>query len=241
MNGTALRPPTGVKPSVVSLDSNRVNTQGRSLGTVKSRTSQFVANIIQPGETIPLSVSGKTFYFTVATATLQARPSGGVFNDYTVGTGLELQEINSFELLEIRNANSFAVVFQVFVGFDAYLDKRLYLDTTTLPIVAFPTYPTPNAAAVVDITDRSSQVITDINGQQWYAISRSAIVISNTSTGTVLLVQKAGSAVSNGPAIAAVQPATAWRLEASGNYRLNVGGGNIDAIVCELYQSLKKT
>jgi len=240
-NGIRLRPPTGIKPSVVSLATNRVNSQGRSLGNVISRTSQFVANIIQPGETIPLSVTGLTFYFTVATAPLLARPGGGVFNEYGVGTGLELVEENSFELLELKNDNSFPVVFEVFIGFDKYIDKRLYLDTTSLPIVAFPTYDTPNSAANVNIEDKSAQVITDINGQDWYAISRIAIVISNTSTGVVLLLQEAGSVVANGPAIAAIQPATAFRLEVSGDYTINVGGGNIDAVVSELYQALMKT
>ena len=211
------------------------------MGSVKSRTSQFVANIIQPGETLPLSVAGLTFYLTVATAPLQIRPSGGTFNEYGVGTGLDLLEINSFEMLEVRNDNLFAVVFEIFVGFDEYIDKRLYLDTTSLPIITYPTYPTANAATAVLIPDLSAQVITDINGQDWYALSRVAIVIANIDSGVTLLVQQFGSVVANGPAIGAVFPLTSWQLPTAGDYQLSVGGGNVNCIVSELYQALIKT
>lgn len=229
-----------IPPSVVSTANNTVNTQGRPPISPKNRTSIFIANIIQAGETLPMSCAGNTFYVTVATAELQIRPSNGAFNAYSVGTGLEIDLANSFEMIEVRNDNAFAVVFQIFVGFDNYIDKRLYLDTTSLPIVAFPTFPTPNAAARVDIDDLSAQVIVDINGQEWYAISRVAIVIGNADSGVALLVQEEGSVVANGPAIGIVQPLTSWQLGVSGNYCLCTGGGNINAVVSELYQCLIK-
>lgn len=234
------KPLMPIPPSIVSVANNTVNTQGRPPATPKNRTSIFVSNIIQPGETIPLSCAGNTFYVTVATAELQIRPSGGAFNGYVVGTGLDLDLSNSFEILEIRNENAFAVVFQIFVGFDRYIDKRLYLDTTNLPQVVNPTHPIPNISATIPIPDLSAQVITDINGQQWYAISRVAIVIANVDAGVTLLVQKFGSVVSNGPAIGAVFPLTSWQLPVSGDYQLSVGGGNVNAIVSEIYQCLIK-
>lgn len=234
---TALPP---IPPSVVSVANNTINTQGRPPATPKNRTSIFVSNIIQPGETIPLSVAGNTFYVTVATAELQIRPGKGAFNGYTVGTGLDLDLSNSFELLEVANPNAFAVVFQIFVGFDRYIDKRLYLDTTNLPLVTIPTYPVPNTAPAVPIIDLSAQVVTDINGQEWYAISRQSILIANVDAGVTLLVQQFGSVVANGPAIGAVPPLTSWQVATSGDFTLHLGGANINAIVAEIYQCLIK-
>jgi hypothetical protein len=229
-----------IPASIVSVANNTVNTQGRPPATPKNRTSIFISNIIQPGETLPMSVAGNTFYVTVATAELQIRPSNGAFNGYSVGTGLDLDLSNSFEKIEVRNDNAFAVVFQIFVGFDRYIDKRLYLDTTNLPLVTIPTYSTPSTAAAVQITDKSAQVVTDINGQEWYAISRQSIVIANTDAGVTLLVQQFGSVVANGPAIGAVPPLTSWQLATSGDYTLHLGGAMINAIVAEVYQCLIK-
>lgn len=221
--------------------SNRVNSSGRSLGTVKARTSLFVSNLIPAGGTLPVPVSGTSFYVTVATAPFLIRPSGGVFNTYDVGTGLDLEEINSFSLLEVSNPNAFPVVFQLFVGFDKFIDKRLILSQTNLNVVARPTAPLPNTETAIEIDDISGQVFTDINGDEWYAIQRVALIISNTDGGVDLLLQESGSAVSNGPAIAAIFAKTSLRLEVAGDYSLSVGGGNINAVVSELYQAIPKT
>lgn len=221
--------------------SNRVNSSGRALGTVKARTSLFVSNLIPAGGTLPIPVSGTTFYVTVATAPFNIRPSGGVFNTYDVGTGLELEEINSFSLLEVNNPNAFPVVFQLFVGFDKFVDKRLILSQTNLTVVAKPTYDTPNSAAAVAIDDISGQAFTDVNGNEWYAIQRVSIIVSNMDGGIDLLLQESGSVVSNGPAIAGIFAKTSLRLDVAGDYSLSVGGGNINAVVSELYQAIPKT
>lgn len=221
--------------------SNRVNSSGRALGTVKARTSLFVSNLIPAGGTLPIPVAGTSFYVTVATAPFNIRPSGGVFNTYDVGTGLDLEEINSFSLLEVNNPNAFPVVFQLFVGFDKFIDKRLILSQTNLNVVAKPTYDTPNSAAAVAINDISGQAFTDINGNEWYAIQRVAIIISNMDGGVDLLLQESGSVVANGPAIAGIFAKTSLRLDVSGDYSLSVGGGNINAVVSELYQAIPKT
>jgi hypothetical protein len=221
--------------------SNRVNSSGRALGTVKARTSLFVSNLVPAGGTLPIPVSGTSFYVTVATAPFNVRPSGGVFNTYDVGTGLDLEEINSFSLLEVNNPNPFPVVFQMFVGFDKFIDKRLILSQTNLTVVAYPTYATPNSAAAVAIDDISGQAFTDINGNEWYAIQRAAIIVCNTDGGVDLLLQESGSVVANGPAIAAIYAKTSLRLDVAGDYSLSVGGGNINAVVSELYQAIPKT
>lgn len=239
--GQSIFPGTPAQQIGVSESDNRTNSMGRSLGTVKSRTSLFVANSIPAGQTIPIPIAGTQFYVTALTATVSIRPSGGIFNEYEVGTGLQLQEINAFDLLEIRNDNAFPVVFQLFVGFDQFIDKRLILDLVSQPAVTVATYPVPNAATVVNITDLTGQPVTDINGGTWYALARIAICVFNTDTGVTLLLHKANATSSSDPAVAAIFPVTGLNFPSSGDYRLTTGGGNINAVVSEIYQCIPRS
>lgn len=222
------------RPPVTSKNTNRVNTSGQP-GDVKWRTSLRLTNVIQAGQQIPVSVSGTQFYFVTATAKLAVQPSGGVFSDYGQGEGMNLSEENAFSSLQIKNNNSFPVVYDLFVGFQGFIDNKLILTNSLYPVVAKPTYPIASAAPVVDITDVSGSAFTDVNGNEWYALNRVAIVISNTSSGVTLLLQKADSTTSSDEAVIAIFPQTSIRFDLSGNYRLNLGGANIDAIVSELY------
>lgn len=223
----------------VAQGDNRINPSGRSLGTVKSRTSLFYQGVVAAGDTNTIPASGTQFYVTASNGEVFIRPAGGIFNGYVQGTGLQLLEINYFDLLEVRNENSFPVAYQLFVGFDQYIDRRIYLDNTNTPSVSFPTYPTPNSAPLVDITDRSGSAFNDINGNPFLALYREAIIISNTDTGVTLLLQKANSVIAGGPAIGAIFPQTSFRLETSGDYRLHLGGANINAVVSEIYKSIR--
>lgn len=225
------------RPPVV-VTNNRVNSQGIVPANTRGRSSLRYANVLPAGKSLQIPANGTQFYFRTATATISARPNGGVFSDYVQGEGLQLDLDNTFSVVEVKNNNSFDVIFELFVGFQGFIDNKLIIANNLYPQVAFPTYPTASAAATVDITDKSGTQFTDVNGNKWYALSRVAIVISNTDSGTTILVQKAGSAVANGPAVAAVFPLTSIRLDISGNYRLNIGGGNINAIVSEIYQAI---
>lgn len=222
----------------VATGSNRTNSGGRSLGTVKSRTSLLVNNIVPAGGILPVPAAGTQFYVTISTGLIGIRPSGGVFNNYAPGTGLQLEEINAFDLLEVKNENSFAVVFQLFIGFDQFIDNRVIVNQTGQALVARPTYDTPSSAASVDIDDISGQQFSDVNGNNFYALSREAIYVFNPDAGVTLLLQESGSIVSNGPAVAIIYPQTSLRYAASGDYSLNVGGGNINAVVSELYEAI---
>ncbi len=240
-NGNSIFRGTPAQQVGVSNTDNRTNSSGRSLGTVKARTSLFIDGQIPAGETMPVPIAGTQFYVTALTATIGIRPSGGIFNDYEVGTGLQLQEINAFNLLELRNENAFPVVYQIFVGFDQFIDKRLILDLVSQPAVVNPTYPVPNAATAVAIDDLSGQAITDINGGTWWALARIAICVFNTDTGVTLLLHESGASSASDPAIAAIFPQTALNYPASGDYALTTGGGNINAIVSEIYQCIPRT
>lgn len=222
----------------VAQGNNRLNSSGLPLADFRSRGSQQINNIVQAGDTLPVPCNGTQFYVLFCSNTISIRPSGGVFNDYGQGTGLNLPDINQFNLLEVKNNSASAIVFALFVGFDSFIDNRLILTDNLTPLVAFPTYPTANAANAIAINDLSGQPFTDINGKKWYGVSRQSILVFNPDTGVTLLLQAAGSAISSGPAVGIIYPQTSLNYPASGNYSISVGGGNINAIVSEIYTAL---
>ncbi len=233
-------PPT-IPNNLVATGTNRTSSIGASLGTVKYRTSLTVNNIVPANSTLQVPGAGTQFYVVVQTAPIAIRPNGGVFNTYEQGTGLQLDEVNSFSFLEVKNDNAFPVVFSLFIGFDQYIDNRLILTNTGTRLVARPTYPTASAGTSVNINDIAGSQFTDINNHDWYALSREAIYISNLDPGVTLLLQKSGSIVSNGLAVMGIYPVTSLRSAASGDYSLSVGGGAINAIVSELYNAIPVT
>lgn len=222
----------------VATGSNRTNSSGSPLGTVLSRTSLTINNIVPANSTLQVPATGTQFYVIIQTAPLSIRPSGGVFNQYTQGTGLQLEEINAFQLLEVKNDNAFSVVFSLFVGFDQYIDNRLILGDTGQLLVARPTNSLASVATNININDISGNAFVDINGDTYYALSREAIYVFNPDTGTTLLLQKYGAVTSSGVSVACIYPTSSLRYAASGDYCLNLGGAAINAIVSELYNAI---
>lgn len=215
---------------------------GIAPGGIRAKGSQVITNVVAANGTLPLRVSGSQFYMLTASAAVDIRPmaagSVGFFDTIVTGTGKNFGNVNAFEQLEVKNNNAFAVIFSLFIGWDDYIDKRLIVASNTNPQVIFPTYQVPSSAAVVNINDLSGQAFVDINGGKWYAVNRVAIQIFNPDTGVTLLLQKAGSVVGNGPAIGIIYPQTSLRIDASGNYCLQLGGANINAIVSEIYNAV---
>lgn len=223
-------------PPQIATGSNRVNSAGEFPRAAIGKTSTVIRNIVPAGQTVPFPAAGDSFYVTFASAPLTIKPDTGVANSYVQGTGLNL--INPFNQLNITNPGTAAVVFEVFVGFDEYIDNRVIIAQQAVNSYAFATYPTPNAAAAVAINDLSGTQIADINGNKFYAVSREAIYIGNPDPAVTILLQKQGSAVANGPAVLPIYPLTSLRYPAGGNFSLSVGGGNINAIVSEIYYGL---
>jgi hypothetical protein len=209
---------------------------------IRAKSSQIITNVVAAGGTLPMRVSGMQYYVVTSTAPIRVRAmsagSVGIFDEHTPGTGKVFDELNAFEQIEVNNPNAFAVIFQIFVGWDDYIDKRLILAAQTQKAIVYPTYQTPNSAAVVNITDLSGQQFQDIDNNKWYALNRIAIMIFNPDAGVTLLLQKSNSVVGNGPAIGVILPLTALRYDAAGNYRLHLGGANINAVVSEIYNAI---
>lgn len=226
---------------------NRVNTSGRSpekenwLGALRIRNIVAAAttanNVTTPGS-LQIPCFGTQFYFRIATGTLEAKTKTTIFSPYDQGEGQNFSSDNAFSLIELRNNNAFPVVFELCISFAGFIDNKLILAQGTDFRVAFPTYKTPNSAAVVNITDLSGTKITDINGNQWYAMWREAILVFNNDTGLTLLLQVADTTTANDEAVGIIYPVTSIRFDFGGNYRLNVGGGNINAIVSEIYHCI---
>lgn len=229
-------PPTN---NTRALGDNRTNSSGNfaAVGPL-GRTSIIYPLVVPANSVAPVPCAGTTFYVTVSTGPVDIRPIGGVFNTYTNGKGLKLKLENAFPSLEVRNTTSNPLVVQLFVGFDEFIDNALILANTGQALVANPTNPTASVATNINIPDLSGGAFTDINGVEWYALQREAIYVFNPDAGVTLLLQRFGSVVANGPAVAVIYPVTSLRYPASGDYCINVGGGAINAIVSELYQAI---
>lgn len=232
---------SGFTPPLVSPANNRVNTSGAALPDKKNRQSSVTNFTIPANSTTQVAGTGTQFYLLFTSAPVAIRPAKGSFNTYNTGQGLGLDDQNAFASLEIQNTTANTIVVSLFIGFQEFIDRTLIINNVTQPAVAYPTYPVANAAATVTIADLSGTTFSDINGKKWIAVSRVAILVFNLDSGATYLIQKSGSAVSNGPAIGAVFPLTAVRLDISGNYTMATGGGNINVIVSEIYQALPST
>jgi hypothetical protein len=197
---------------------------------------------IQPAE-IPIVATGNVFYLRSANGELDITPfragAAGTENTFGVGQGREVG--NGFENLSIKNFNLFPVVGLLWIGWDNFINNQLIIDNAQQPQIGFPTYPIPNSATSLNITDRSGQAINDINGGQWLALYRIAIMIFNLDTGTTSLLFKTGGSPGS-PAIAAIPPAPLpIRLDLAGNFTINNGGSNLNMIVSEIYACISPT
>lgn len=228
-------------PSIAQ-GSNRVNSSSSFAPSETARTSQLISNVIAPSATLVLPCSGTRFYFAYSSGAINVRPNGGVFNTYVQGTGLALTTVaNAFVLLEIQNPNTSPVLFQIFVGWDNFIDNRLILQTQTQPQVAFPTSPVTSSTNLIAINDLSTTKFFDINGAPWFGVSRTSILITNFDAAATYLLQAATPppASSASPAIMGILPAGIYNVPVQGNYVISTyGGGNINCVVSEVYTAI---
>lgn len=216
--------------------SNRVNSSNRPTSNNLSKTTTTWTNTIPAGGTLQVPATGNIFYVTFTTAPVTIKPSGGASNQYSTGKGLEVPVENSFALLQVSNPNAAAIVCQIVIGFDGYIDNTLIINETLTPQVTFPTYPVASAATSIVFTDKSGTAFVDANGGNWYAINRVAIIVSNLDTGATLLLQNTALTKS----VAAIFPVTSLRLDTAGNFKIN-SGSNINAVASEIYQAIAAT
>jgi hypothetical protein len=189
----------------------------------------------------PITFAGNQFYVVAASANVLIQPisgsSSGIATLYGVGQGCWPLS-NAFDQLIVRNPNNFAMIVQVWVGFDSFRNDQLILINSQYQAFAVPTYPTPNSSATVNITDKSGQIAQDINGNPIGLLQRVAILVFNADSGATLLLQSANATTGSGVAVGLIQPLTSLRFDFGGNYRLTNGGATVNAIVSEIYYAV---
>jgi hypothetical protein len=211
--------------------------------TGKAPQGTIFNQTVAAGQTVPITKRGNNAYIVLATGTIDMRPRGphgtNEFSTYTQGTGFENTD---FDIVDLRNSNTFSVVVSVWVGESGFIDKRLILATSGAGAIQNVVNPlwtgTGSAPAYVEVPDISGGSFTDINGKKWLAISRVQILISNLDSGNVMLLQKAGNHVFNTGAVFAIQPATEVGPAFQGSYCVVQNGGTINGLVAEVYQAI---
>lgn len=217
-----------------------VASRGNRPGVVpqvgENRSSQIITTIIPANGVTPVDQAGTTFYLPLATGTVYIKPSSGSQNQYTQGTGERAMQ-NPFTRLEIQNKNPFNVIISIFVGFGDYIDNRAILYNPLVSNIVYPTYPVPNAAGNILIPDLSGGAFIDLNGNNFLALSRVAVYISNLDTGLTYTLTDTAATKS----VLAVPPGTDIVFPVNGNLRIHVPSGVVNALVSEVYSSVTPT
>ena len=202
---------------------------------------------IAAGQTFTQPGAGTRAYLVLATAPVNMRARGAAFGTatyslYSEGQGFQdtRRDAVLFDVVDIQNPNSVPVVVSLWIGSSTFIDNRLILANATIPNVVKPTYPVPGAAMAIQIPDISGAPFTDINGKNWLALYRIAILVFNTSNADVYFVQKSGATALNQGSIGAVQPLTPVRFDVQGDYTIHQNA-NINAIVSEIYAAIAAT
>lgn len=197
---------------------------------------------IAPGATYLIDQDGTSFEFTVQTGPVAVRRRTGKFasqfNQFANGTGVSGVRFTS---LEVQNLSKLvAVVCQMVVGSANFINHQLVVVQGGIggQAVVYPTCPTSGVVNEVDFNDLSGSPFTDINGGKWLAIQRLDMVIGNLDSGVTYLLQKKGASGPSDPAIAPIYPLTIWHEAISGDYKLTVGGANLNVIAHEVYQAI---
>lgn len=218
-------------PAIIPRSSRQVTVQ---IPAATSVNGQITAS------EVPITAAGNMFYVIACSSPviIQSVRGGGTSVPNLFGNAQGQPVSGGFDSLIVKNSSLGPITALIWVGFDTFINNQLVLANSTIQQVAFPTYQTAASAAIVNINDLSGTIFTDINGNKWGAIQRVSILVFNTDSAATLLLQKAGSGSSSGPAVGVIYPLTPVRFDFGGNYRLNIGGGNINAIVSEIYQAV---
>jgi hypothetical protein len=205
----------------------------------------ILSTIIPAGATVPQQLQGSFFYVIAASGAVNVRPKGGSFNGYQPGTGYKMPLddkglTTSFSMLEIQNPGTADVAVAMFIGFGGFIDNRLILEGGVVQPICNPTNPDPGTVGPILIPDISGESFSDQNGEEWLAVNRIAIIVSNFNAagGTTYNLQDfAGT----GKVVAAIFPQTSLYFAASGGFSIKAGASLINCSVVEIYNALSPT
>lgn len=220
---------------VTAMPSNRQNNAGRFGATGENRSSQIITNVIGANETFPVFQPGDAFYLVVATGKLLIKPNTGSQNEYVQGTGLRPGNNAIFKQVELKNPNTFPVVFQLFVGFGDYIDNRLIVNDPNQIQAPYATHPVPNVSNDLAIPDLSGQAFIDANGIPMLALNRVTIYVSNIDLALIYDIRNNADTAT----MLSVQPSSNIGYPANGNFRIKTPSANINATVSEIYNAIR--
>lgn len=211
----------------------RENRPGVVPAVSAGRSSQILNLIVPAGKPIQVFQAGQQFYLVLATGTVKIKPNNGAENSYTQGKGQIVPADNQFSSLQLTNPNAFDIIVSIFVGFGDYIDNTVILFNPQVSNVIYPTFPVIAAANNVTITDRSGSAFTDPNGNQWLALKRTALYITNYDTGLTYNITN----IVGTQRVLGVLPQTNVVLEWDGSYKIT-DGANLQLIISEVYMAI---
>lgn len=211
------------------------------------RGTQIFDGIILPNTTITVPIPGDSFYFPALSGLIYCAPVGKLGkqsqNPYYAGTGLRVDRRNWFKALELRNpSETDSLFYNLVAGFDAYIDNRLTYPNAQFKQISVQTYSVYRAGATeVTIDDMSGTVITDDNGNEWYAVNRQLIEFFNADEEHYFFLLNTARTKDCGMA----QPLTSAAFPVSGNFKAvqgasSAGGEQVNGIIAEIYNCLPK-
>ena len=207
-----------------------------------ARSNVYYSGSISAGSTIPVPVNGTQFYVLACSSSLDINYNpGGTFQTYYTGTGLQLDDASAFTSLQVRNNSSSSVSVLIFIGFGKFIDNRLIIDQNTNPNVCVATSITPSTSPLIQIPDKSGMLITSAQGKQYYAMSRTSIIVSNVdqTQGVYLQAVGVGSLTNNASGVVFVPPTQDIVFPCSGDYAIKLNGStNVNVIVSEIYTGI---
>jgi hypothetical protein len=194
-------------------------------------------SIIPAGEHQTLPGSGDRFFLVVASGALKLKPDTQAENLFWPSQGLRFdREKKPFEQIEVFNPNSFAVYYELFVGFDEFDDRRftgLALQFKRV-LVSIYDYVASGAPAIpIDVPDQSGSVITDDNGDEFYAVNRDLLFVFNGHATEGLYIQMNG-----GPKLVPIFGLQGSQYQLTGDLEVSANGGGGLPMVSELYNCL---
>ena len=211
------------------------------------KTSQQFRSILAPGQQVCLPVTGDTFYLSVVSgsAGIGIKTDYGAENIFYAGTGLQIKFDRAFNQLFLRNPNSVSsnvsIYFEIFIGFDGFIDNRVLLQQSQFSSIAVSVYDSNLAThPTIAIPDSSGTIITDTNGGSWFAVSREYVLISNTWSDAYTLLQNSANSVT----IAGIPPRSVGQFPLAGAFAanfFNVDGGSrtyIGGTIVSIYACL---
>tara|TARA_R110000803_G_scaffold188111_2_gene250522 strand:+ start:2816 stop:3463 length:648 start_codon:yes stop_codon:yes gene_type:complete len=191
-------------------------------------SGNYLANEIAAGETQIIRAAGDHFYFAENTGRLLVGTDLTAESPYSVGEGEEVPEGNEFTTITLKNDSADDITFEVFVGRNRRIDRRLNVVDGRLASVERVMSNSTEilSSATVSIANAGSVVFSGVpTGTQ---IQRKAIIVTNEDAAGKL-------EISDGTNVGAmIFKESNFLLEAAGSIEIHNNSGGV--ITCKIME-----